>query len=127
MWYTAQRKEKTPEQKIAAEYRNLKKAIALSGSAALLKIGDNLMHQAAFMKVTLDDLAAKIRDNGCVSESQDGENQWGTKKSPEADVYNTMIKNYSAIMKQITDLLPEGSEARPQDDGFEEFELMRHV
>jgi hypothetical protein len=122
----AQRKERTPEQKIAAEYKNLKKSIALSGSAALLKIGDNLMREAAFMKVTLDDLAVKIRDNGCVSEYQNGENQWGTKKSPEVDVYNTMVKNYSAIMKQITDLLPEKTSATPQDDGFDEFELMRN-
>ena len=34
-----------------------------------------------------------------------------------------MIKNYSAIIKQLTDLLPKEQEknAPPQDDGFEGF------
>jgi hypothetical protein len=45
--------------------------------------------------------------NGVISEYQNGENQWGTKKSPEVEIYNTMIKNHMAIMKQLVDILPE--------------------
>lgn len=37
-------------------------------------------------------LQAKIRENGVKSEYQNGENQWGEKKSVEVDVYNAMIK-----------------------------------
>jgi hypothetical protein len=122
----ARASEKTPAQKTEAEYRKLKKAIAISGSAAVKKIGDDLMHRAAFLKVTLEDLEVKIRENGYTSEYQNGENQWGTKKSPEVDIYNTTIKNYAAIVRQITDLLPEGSGANIPDDGFDEFEMIRN-
>lgn len=121
----AQRKEKTIEQRISAEYKKLKKSVELPENDAICKIGDDLMQRAAFMKVTLEDLEAKIRENGCVSEYQNGANQWGTKKSPEVETYNTMIKNYAVIIRQISDLLPETS-AAPADDGFDDFEFMRN-
>ena len=46
-------------------------------------------------------LQAKIRENGVKSEYQNGENQWGEKKSVEVDVYNAMIKNYAAVIRQL--------------------------
>lgn len=79
----------------------------------------SLMDNAAFIAVTLEDLQAQINENGVVSEYQNGENQWGTKKSPEVEIYNTMIKNYTTIIKQLTELLPEGE--MKEDDGFEKF------
>lgn len=84
-----------------------------------LKTVQRLMDNAAFMAVTLADLQEQINVNGVVSEYQNGENQWGTKKSPEVEIYNTMIKNYTAIVKQLTDLLPEAEVI--EDDGFDEF------
>ena len=67
----------------------------------------SLIENAAFMAVTLADLRKTITENGVVSEYQNGENQWGTKKSPEVEVYNTMVKNYTAIIKTLCDMLPE--------------------
>lgn len=66
----------------------------------------SLIRNAAFMTVTLEDLQTKINEDGAVAEYQNGENQWGTKKSPEVEIYNTMVKNHAAIMKQLTDLIP---------------------
>jgi hypothetical protein len=66
-----------------------------------------LIKNAAFMTITLEDLQAVINEHGAVSQYKNGENQFGTKKSPEVEIYNTMIKNYSSIIKQLTDLLPE--------------------
>lgn len=84
------------------------------------KVVASLIENAAFMIVQLEDLHAKINKDGVVCEYQNGENQWGTKKSPEVEVYNTMIKNHLAIMKQLTDLIP--SEAgKSKGDGFDEF------
>lgn len=80
----------------------------------------SLIENAAFMSVTLKDLQKTINKNGATSVYQNGENQWGTKKSPEADVYNTMIKNHSAIIKQLTELLPKQI-IKPDNDGFDEF------
>ena len=63
-------------------------------------------------------LQAEIRENGVVSEYKNGENQWGTRKSPEVDVYNSMIKNYTSVIKQINDILPD---APPGDDELTAF------
>jgi len=74
-----------------------------------LTTADGLIKEAAFMSITLLDLKKSINKSGCVSIYQNGENQWGTKKSPEIDVYNTMIKNYMQIIKQLAELLPSES------------------
>lgn len=79
-----------------------------------------LIKNAAFMAITLEDLQETINTNGIVSEYQNGENQWGTKKSPEVEIYNTMIKNYASVVKQLTDLLPK-QDKPVEDDGFDEF------
>lgn len=67
----------------------------------------SLLRNAAFMTVTLDDLAETITRDGVVSEYQNGENQWGTKKSPEVDIYNVMIKNHLSVIRQLCDLFPD--------------------
>lgn len=69
----------------------------------------SLIENAAFMAVTLADLRKTITEEGVVSKYQNGENQWGTKKSPEVEVHNTMVKNYTAIIKTLCDMLPEES------------------
>ena len=68
----------------------------------------SLIENAAFMAVTLADLRKTITEEGVVSKYQNGENQWGTKKSPEVEVYNTMVKNQTAIIKTLCDMLPAG-------------------
>jgi hypothetical protein len=84
------------------------------------KAVQSLIDNAAFMAITLQDLQVTINENGVISEYQNGENQWGTKKSPEVEVYNTMVKNHASIIKQLTDLLPR-KDPKPEDDGFESF------
>ena len=81
-----------------------------------------LIGNAAFMAVTLQELQEVINEQGVVEKYQNGANQHGMKKSSTVEVYNAMIKNYSGIMKQLTDLLPKtGAGAPPDDDGFEKF------
>ncbi|WP_110955744.1 hypothetical protein [Anaerosinus massiliensis] len=84
------------------------------------KAVQSLIENAAFMAVTLQDLQRDINEKGAVSEYKNGENQWGTKKSPEVEIYNTMVKNHAAIIKQLTELLPR-KDPKPEDDGFETF------
>ena len=66
-----------------------------------------MLEKVAFMSVTLDDLQEDINENGITETYQNGANQFGVKKSAAVEVYNTMIKNYASIMKQLTDLLPK--------------------
>ena len=80
----------------------------------------SLIEEAAFMLVTLKDLKQTINRVGSISKYQNGENQWGTKKSPEIEIYNTMIKNHMAIIKQLSDLLPKAILGGVGDD-LEEF------
>lgn len=79
-----------------------------------------LIKNAAFMSVQLEFLKDHITKNGVITEYKNGDNQYGTKKSPEAEMYNTMIKNISSIIKQLCELVPRDIGAQ-KDDGFDDF------
>lgn len=84
----------------------------------------SLVVNAAFMIVTLEDLQEDINLNGVTEEYQNGKDQFGIKKSAAVEVYNTMIKNHLAVMKQLTDLIAknqENEDSRKDDDGFDSF------
>jgi hypothetical protein len=93
-------------ERIEKEIKRIKKLFKVVDKDTLATV-QSLVKNAAFMSITLDDLQDAMNQNGVISEYQNGENQWGTKKSPEVEIYNTMIKNHMAIMKQLVDLLPE--------------------
>ena len=65
-----------------------------------------LIEKAAFMSIELDDWQETIEQEGWTSEYKNGENQYGTKKSPEAETYIALSKNYAAVIKQLTELVP---------------------
>lgn len=116
---TKNKKEMTKEERINTEIKKLNKLFSKIDQKAK-KAVHSLIENAAFMSITLDDLQRTINENGVVSEYQNGENQWGTKKSPEVEIYNSMIKNHMIVIKQLTDLLPK-QEKPVEDDGFDEF------
>jgi hypothetical protein len=74
-------------------------------------IAKRLVENSAFMAVTLASLQAQINENGITERYQNGESQHGIKKSAAVDVYNTMIKNFTAVNKQLADLLPKGEDS----------------
>ena len=65
-----------------------------------------LIQNAAFMRVTLEDLQEIIADQGAVEAYQNGENQYGMKQSAALQSYNSLIKNYAALEKNLFNLLP---------------------
>lgn len=81
-------------------------------------IVEKLIENAAFMAEQLDILQNEINEKGCVSTYQNGENQWGTKKSPEVEVYNTMAKNYASVIKQLLELVDETEQEDDELIGF---------
>ena len=85
------------------------------------KAVQSVIENAAFMAVTLRELQDYLNANGLTCEYQNGENQFGIKKSPEIEIYNTMIKNFVSTMKAITDLLPKEIASKIKSDGFDEF------
>lgn len=77
---------------------------ALDGNK--LKTAMALIERAAFMTVSLEDLEETLRTEGWVEDYQNGQNQFGKKKSANADVYLSMTKNLTAITKQLLDIVP---------------------
>lgn len=65
-----------------------------------------LIENASFMSIQMEDMQKRINEEGVTTKYQNGENQWGFKKSPDVDTYNSFIKQYTTIIKQLTDLLP---------------------
>lgn len=104
-YFMANSKEKTKEQRIKSENTRLK-GVFKELDENKKKVVMPLIQKAAFMHVELEELQKVIEEEGCVCEYKNGENQYGTKKSPEVDVYNTMIKNYTAIIKTLSELAP---------------------
>ncbi len=83
------------------------------------KAAETLASEAAFMAASLYELRNIINEKGYTEEYQNGANQKGVKKCSEVEVYNTMIKNYAAAIKQITDLADKSR--KPEDGGAGDF------
>lgn len=67
----------------------------------------NLIDEAAFMSITLKENREYIEENGVKEFYMNGKGQFGYKESVESKNYNTMIKNYSSVIKQLVDFLPK--------------------
>ena len=107
----ATKTEKTKEQRIKSEKSRLKR-IFKDLDENKKNLVTPLIEKAAFMSVELDDLQEIIEQDGWTSEYKNGENQYGTKKSPEADTYIALSKNYAAVIKQLTDLAAKRKKSR---------------
>ena len=71
-----------------------------------LKVAAGLIDQAAFLGVTLEDLAESITRNGTIEEYTNGKNQSGRKISSDAKLYNSLIAKYTAITTKLLQIVP---------------------
>lgn len=68
---------------------------------------DGLMRRGAYIRVTLEDMEADIDKDGYVeSFTQSEKTEPYERQRPVASLYNSMVKNYQTIMKQLADALP---------------------
>ena len=75
-------------------------------------IVDGLIERAAFMRIMLAGLEEDIKKNGEFELfTQSDAVQPYQRKRPAVDIYNASIKNYSSIIKQLTELLPAENSA----------------
>lgn len=112
---------KTKDEIIKAEKRKLS-GIYTRLDKKTKKSTDSLVEEAAFMAASLYELRQIIDEKGYTEEYQNGANQKGIKKCAEVEIYNTMVKNYSSVVKQLTDLLPKDQGKTVEiSDGFEDF------
>ena len=70
------------------------------------KLAMSLLDKADFMNETLKMLEAKVRLEGVVTTMCQGSYDI-ERENPALKSYNTTIKNYVSVVKQIVDLLPE--------------------
>ena len=90
--------------RIKNEYHRLLKIYSRAREDRL-KLARKLIARAAFMAIILDDLERDLSAEGVIEEYQNGANQKGLKKSANAEVYNTTMKSYTAVIKQLNDML----------------------
>ena len=74
----------------------------------------------AFLTVAMQDLRENIIRDGTTVEYKNGENQYGTKQSPDAQLYLAMSQKQTQAMKILLDCMPK-SQIMLKSDGFDEF------
>lgn len=68
---------------------------------------EKLIQNAGFMAVTLEDLQEKIKKDGAVITSTNGNGFDILQEHPAQKSYNTTINRYSSVIRQLQDLLPD--------------------
>ena len=94
------------DQRIYEEYARMKELFSAMPENELM-FCDPLLQNAAFMKVTLEDLQEAINQNGVTDSYQNGANQSGTKASADLQAYNSLAKVYNALMDKLSAKLPK--------------------
>jgi len=82
------------------------------------KLGLRLIDEAFFLGEVLQDQKEEIRKNGITTTMCQGAYSI-ERENPALRSYNTSIKNYQSLIKQITELLP--IEEKPIEDEFDDF------
>jgi hypothetical protein len=77
---------------------------------------ERLIERAAFMLVALCEYEKHIAEEGVITEMPQGKYSI-TRENPAAKGYNTMLKNYQSVIKQLTDLLPDKKDAAREKAG----------
>ena len=100
-----EREEK--QKRVKKEYNRIKK-IYKDMPPDVKTTVDSLIHRAAFMRVSLEDMEADLDERGFVEFfSQSEKTEPYERERPVARLYNTLNKNYQSIMKQLSDLVPK--------------------
>ena len=104
------RKEETRLKKQFAKIDKSKKALVQTTIA-----------DVAYMTIEMEDLRAAVIRVGTQIEYKNGENQYGVKQNPDAQLYLQMSQKQTAAMKILIDCLPKTEKIAEKDDGFEDF------
>jgi hypothetical protein len=102
------------EDKVNQEYRRLK-VLFLNVDASKTQLVDDLIMQAAFMKVELDNLQVQIKKYGAVQVSSKG----SQRQTESAKYYTKLINSYGTVIKTLNSILSKNVDE--VDDEFDEF------
>ena len=79
------------------------------------------LEDVAFLTITMQDLRESIIRDGTTVEYKNGENQYGTKQSPDAQLYLQMSQKQTQAMKILVECLPKTEKPIQENDGFDDF------
>ena len=79
------------------------------------KLALSLLDKADFMNENLKKLETKVKLEGVVTTMCQGAYDI-ERENPALKSYNTTIKNYTSVVKQIADLLPENEKKQEGED-----------
>lgn len=98
-------KKLTKEEQITAEVERIN-ALFERADANKMAIARPLIENAAFMRVTLAEMQEIINRDGVIDHYTNGQHQGGAKASAAVQGYNSLVKNYTAIIKTLMSLVP---------------------
>ena len=86
------------------------------------KLVNTTIEDIAFMTITMQELRDNIVRVGTTVKYQNGANQFGTKQSPDAQLYLQMSQKQTQAMKILLDCMPKSDKkvTVPEDD-FDDF------
>lgn len=79
-----------------------------------------LIEEAAYMKITLQELKVEIDKHGPIDEMPQGDYSI-LREHPALKSYNTMVQRYTNIIDKLTNLHPKEEIKKEIDDGFDAF------
>ncbi len=85
------------------------------------KLVMTLIDDVAFLTITMQDLRESIIREGTTVEYKNGENQYGTKQSPDAQLYLAMSQKQAQAMKILLDCMPKNDKPSSQEDELAKF------
>lgn len=94
------------EKKIRAEKNRIAKIYKnINMDKDITKVLDGLISDAAFMRVSLEEVKQKLIKEGLMEKFKNGSQEFMREK-PEAKLFLNFMKQYSNTMKQLIDLMP---------------------
>ena len=107
--------QKIDQKRIRKSYSNI--------PGDLMAVVDGLIRRAAYMKIQLEDYEQDLCNKGYVEMFTQSKNlEPFERERPVVRLYNATVKNYAAITRQLSDLLPkEQKPSNPEDDDFKSF------
>ena len=79
------------------------------------RVAEGLMQEAAFMRVTLEETRAVIDQEGVVERFEQGAQRF-LREHPATKVYASLVNRYTAVVKQLVDLLPANAVPPKEDE-----------
>lgn len=113
--YTEEAKLKLIKKEVT-RLRKLYKTLPKDRQAAV----EGLIHEAAFMRATMDEARQIINREGVLENFEQGKQKL-LREHPAAKIYTSLVQRYATVCKQLVDLLPDGEPKAKAGDALLDF------